>query len=97
MLEIETTEVFEAFVAGLKDVKGQAAIASRLLRLGLGLWGDVKQLGSALFELRVHVGPGYRLYGTKRGKVIVVMLCAGAKNTQDRDIAKARALLDQLE
>ncbi len=75
----------------------RAIIARRLLALELGHFGDVKQVESGILEMRIHFGPGYRVYLTQRGKELIILLCGGDKRSQKRDIAKARALAESLE
>ena len=90
MFDVRKTEAFEAWLVGLRDVKAQALIAERINRLAFyEHFGDAKIVAAGITELRVHVGPGYRLYATRRGKQIVILLCGGDKGSQRRDIAKA--------
>ena len=63
----------------------------------MGNFGDVRPVGGGISELRVHYGPGYRVYFVQRGPVVVVLLCGGDKKTQHADIAKAKKLADKLE
>ena len=67
-------------------------IASRLDRLAQGHAGDVKPVGEGISELRIHYGPGYRVYFQKRGSAIIVLLCAGDKGSQAKDIETAKHL-----
>ena len=76
-------------MSGLKDKRAAARIQMRLDRLADGNSGDVKPVGSGVSELRVDVGPGYRVYYQQRGDVLIVLLCGGDKSTQQRDIEKA--------
>ena len=76
---------------GLKDRKSQAAIDARLLRLQRGNLGDCKAIGAGVSELRVHLGPGYRIYLGQDGDTLVVLLCGGTKRSQRRDIDRAIA------
>jgi putative addiction module killer protein len=62
------------------------------LRVGLGNLGDARPVGDGVSELRIHYGPGYRLYFVRRGAEIIVLLCGGDKPTQARDIKGAKAL-----
>ena len=96
MFEIQQTDVFSDWLAGLRDAKGKARIVARVESARLGNLGDVKSLGDGLSEMRVHFGPGYRLYFARTGKIVLLLLCGGDKSTQKRDIAKARSLLDEL-
>ena len=71
-------------------------VAARLRKLSFGLWGDVKAVGEGVSELREHFGPGYRVYVTQRGPVLVVVLAGGDKSSQQSDIAQAISLARQL-
>jgi putative addiction module killer protein len=62
-----------------------------------GHFGDTKSVGPGVMERRIHVGPGYRLYYTRRGETLVILLAGGDKSTQARDIARAVALAAQLK
>ena len=97
MYQIQRTEVFSSWLAGLRDAKAQARILARLESVRLGNLGDSKSLGGGLHELRVHAGAGYRLYFAPRHKVVIVLLCGGDKSSQSRNIARARRLLAELE
>jgi putative addiction module killer protein len=92
MLEVKETETFKKWRLGFKDSTVRAKIASRIDRLAFGLFGDVKPVGGGLSELRVHTGPGYRIYFKQVGVVIIVLLCGGDKSTQAKDIEKAKKL-----
>ena len=70
-------------------------IASRLDRLAYGHAGDVEPAGQGVSELRIHFGPGYRIYYQKRGDTIIVLLCGGDKSTQAKDIKAAKRLADE--
>jgi len=73
----------------LKDRRGAAVIKARVDRLRFGLFGDSKFIEQWVFELRIHYGPGYRVYYTRAGEQVIVLLCAGDKSTQQKDIKKA--------
>ncbi len=92
MLEVRQTIVFSAWMAGLRDMQAKARIATRIRRLSLGNFGDVKSVGSGVSELRIDHGPGYRVYFTRTGSTLVILLCGGDKRTQDRDILRAREM-----
>ena len=81
----------------LRDVRAKALIASRLDRLAYGHLGDVASVGHGISELRIHFGPGYRIYFHRQGDTIVILLCGGDKSTQSKDIKSAKRLLDELE
>lgn len=95
--EVRQTATFAHWLDALADVKAQKAIARRIVRVSAGLLGDSKSVGHGVSELRVDVGPGYRVYYTIRGRVVVILLHGGTKGTQARDIAKAQELLAALE
>jgi putative addiction module killer protein len=92
MIEVRQTAEFEAWIEGLRDAKGAAQIARRLARVASGLPGDVGSVGDGVSELRIHHGPGYRLYFVQRSRSVIVLLCGGDKGTQDRDIRRAKQL-----
>ena len=87
--EILKSGTFDAWFSGLKDRQAKARIAARIDRLSLGNPGDVKAVGSGVSEMRIDYGPGYRVYFTQRGPIIILILCAGDKRTQAADIKRA--------
>jgi putative addiction module killer protein len=95
MFEILQTETFQRWRIRLKDERTRALLAARLARLSLGQMGDIKSVGDGIGELRIHHGPGYRIYFQRRGKMIVVLLCGGDKSTQRKDIAMAKQLAQE--
>lgn len=95
-LELRYTEAFLRWRSSLRDKRAIARITTRLERLESGLWGDAKAVGGGVTELRLHVGPGYRLYATQRGRRIVILLCGGDKSSQSRDIAMAQQMAKEL-
>lgn len=92
MIEIKQTETFWKWRLQLKDQRVRGLIASRLDRLGFGHAGDAEPVGQGVSELRIHYGPGYRIYFQKRGNTIIVLLCGGDKSTQTKDIKTAKRL-----
>ncbi|AKS22512.1 MAG: hypothetical protein C75L2_00110079 [Leptospirillum sp. Group II 'C75'] len=92
MIEIKQTETFRKWRERLKDQQARALIASRLDRLAFGHTGDIEPVGQGISELRIHIGPGYRIYFQKQGNTIIVLLCGGDKNSQAKDIKKAKRL-----
>lgn len=68
----------------------------RVRRLAFGNFGDVQPAGEGVSELRLHFGPGYRVYFVQRGQVLIVLLSGGDKSTQDRDIAQASRLAKEM-
>ena len=81
---------FAEWLADLRDRRALQAIAARIVRMQAGNRGDWKALGAGLFELRIDAGPGYRVYCGQDGAVLVLLLCAGDKRTQTKDIEHAR-------
>ena len=84
------TSPFKEWLLALKDFNAKARIQARINRLRLGNVGDCKTVGEGIFELRVHYGPGYRIYFGQQGQQFVILLCGGEKNTQTTDIQKAK-------
>lgn len=80
---------FREWFDSLKDIRTQAKVDVRLGRLRFGNFGDTKSLGKGVYELRIHFGPGYRIYYGLEGNKIVILLCAGDKSSQKKDIKKA--------
>ena len=97
MLGLRRTSAFEIWLTGLRDRRGRAKIAARIDRLALGHAGDVAPVGQGVSELRLHFGPGYRVYFLRRGTMVVVLLGGGDKATQKRDIAAALEAAANLE
>ena len=97
MIEIRETELFSDWLKALKDARAKAKIAARIRRLAMGNPGDVEPIGNGLSELRIHHGPGYRVYFQQRGDVLIILLCGGTKGTQLKDIAKAKLMAAELE
>jgi putative addiction module killer protein len=97
MIEIRETEVFSDWIKALKDARARSKIAARVRRLALGNLGDVAPVGGGLSELRIHYGPGYRVYFVQRGNVLIVLVCGGTKGSQSKDIVRAKAMAAELE
>ncbi len=96
LYHIQTTDIFDRWLIKLKDKSAVARILARLYRFEKGNMGDVKTIAPNLFEARLFFGPGYRLYYTIREDVVVLLLCGGNKSSQDRDIEKAKKLLEEI-
>jgi putative addiction module killer protein len=96
MIEILQTEDYARWFERLKDRQARARILARVRRLSLGNAGEVQPVGEGVSELRIHFGPGYRVYFLQRGESQVILLAGGAKRTQQRDIERARALAREL-
>jgi len=97
VIEVRQTSEFRAWLSSLRDDRAAVRIIARIRRLEIGNPGDVKPLGSGLFEMRIDYGPGYRIYYVRRGAAMVLLLCGGDKRTQRRDIRRAQALAAEKE
>lgn len=97
MIEVRQTAVFSKWMAGLRDHRARAKIAARIDRLAFGNPGDVAPVGEGIGEMRIHHGPGYRVYFVRRGRTLILLLCGGDKSTQAKDIKAAKALAAELE
>lgn len=95
-MALRQTETFRKWRARLKDHRVRALIASRLDRLAFGHAGDAQPVGQGIRELRIHYGPGYRIYFKLRGDTIIVLPCGGTKNGQAADIEAAKRLANEL-
>lgn len=96
MIEIRKTDVFAQWLDHLRDIHARARVQARIERLTAGNTGDVKPVGEGVSELRIDYGPGYRVYFTKRGREIVILLAGGDKSTQASDIKTALRLARKL-
>lgn len=95
MIQVVQTAVFSSWLGKLTDTAG-ARIVARLRRLELGNPGDTKSVGGGVSEMRIDYGPGYRVYYTRRGKTVVILLCGGNKQTQDKDIKAAQQMAKEV-
>jgi putative addiction module killer protein len=96
MITFINTASFRDWLSRLKDRKAKARISSRLRSALLGNFGDCAPVGEGVFEMRIHAGPGYRVYYTRRGETVYVLLAGGDKSSQVRDIAKAKSIANAL-
>jgi putative addiction module killer protein len=90
------TDEFRAWLGELRDIRAKAVIFNRLDRATKGNFGDAKALGGGVSEMRIDSGPGYRIYYTRRGEIVYLLLLGGDKSTQVRDIQHAKTLLKSL-
>lgn len=95
--DILQTDIFREWLAKLRDRRARLRIDDRLKRLAGGNAGDTKPVGDGVWELRLHFGPGYRVYYMWQGDVLIILLNGGHKGTQSRDIAKAKELAKEAE
>jgi putative addiction module killer protein len=98
MAEIVETETFSNWLKGLRDALGKRAVLRRLARIAAtDNFGDHAGVGDGVSELRIDTGPGYRVYYTIREGRIVWLLGGGDKDTQERDIRRAKEMASDLE
>jgi putative addiction module killer protein len=96
MLRVVQTAAFTTWLNDLNDVSATARIVARIRRFELGNPGDVKSVGGGVSEMRIDYGPGYRLYFTRRGKTVVILLCGGDKRSQSKDIKAAQRMATEV-
>jgi putative addiction module killer protein len=97
MLNVVQNDVFTRWLNGLKDLQARARIAARIERVRLkDHFGDVKTVGDSVGEMRIDYGPGYRLYFTRSGAEVVILLCGGDKGSQTRDMQSAVRMAREL-
>ena len=97
MFNTQRTEEFDEWLAALMDLRARAMIIARIRSAEYGNLGDVKPVGNGVSEMRIHYGPGYRVYLAQRGTEIVILLAGGDKATQNKDIKTALGLAQQLK
>ena len=93
---LRTTE-FDTWLKALRDPIAKARVITRIRSAEAGNLGDCSPVGDGISEMRIHVGPGYRLYYCRRGEITYLLLCAGDKSSQQKDIRTAKSLLKSLE
>ena len=91
-MRVRKSSVFLKWINKLKDKIGKSLINERISRIEDGNFGDCYPIGDGLSELRIHFGPGYRIYFMDTGREIVILLCGGDKSKQQRDIKKAHII-----
>ena len=96
MFVVRQTEDFVAWLDGLRDRRAQVRIVARLRQAEAGNLGDWQPVEGEVSEMRIHYGPGYRLYFVRRGRVLVILLNAGDKSTQKGDIRRALKIASEL-
>ena len=96
MISIQTTDTFDAWFARLKDKRAATRIQVRIDRAEDGNFGDCSSVGEGVSEMRIHYGPGYRVYFVQRGIEVVILLAGGSKSTQSKDIKTAIELASKL-
>lgn len=96
-MQIRTTSQFTTWLDRLKDLNGRARVQARIQRLAGGNPGRHRDLKLGVSELKIDVGPGYRVYYTQRKDVLIILLCGGDKSSQANDIKLAYELVQGLE
>ncbi len=97
MLKFHETEVFTKWLAGLRDLRAKAHVVRRLVRAASGNFGDVAPVGEGISEMRIDQGAGYRVYYSREGEVVYILLCGGDKKSQPRDIATAKRMWAEIK
>jgi putative addiction module killer protein len=97
MNTILRSDLFDDWFSKLRDLKAKARILTRLDAAARGNFGDWKSVDEGVLEMRIAVGPGYRIYYTRRGKTLYLLLAGGDKSTQERDIKRAIAMVQTLD
>jgi putative addiction module killer protein len=92
MYTVLRSNEFDEWLAGLNDFKAKARVLARIRSAEHGNLGDVRPLGEGISEMRIHYGPGYRVYFVQQGKLLILLLIGGDKSSQKRDIKKAKLL-----
>jgi putative addiction module killer protein len=86
---------FDEWYNSITDKKARVTVASRIRRVREGNFGDHKNVGSGVSEVRIHLGPGYRIYYGRCGSSLVILLGGGIKRKQDQDIEEAVSLWER--
>ena len=97
MFELVETAQFISWFETLRDKSAKGRIIGRLERLSFGQFGDVKPVGNSISEIRLDFGPGYRIYFQQRGSVVILLLIGGDKDSQARDIQRAKRIADEFD
>jgi putative addiction module killer protein len=95
--QLQQTDVFDKWLLELRDVRVKARILARLESVRLGNLGDVRSVGRRVSEIRVDVGASYRVYFTRRQRIVLILLCGGDKSSQAKDIVRAQRMAQAIE
>jgi putative addiction module killer protein len=95
-MEVRKTNEFDRWINRLRDRVARARILERVRRLAVGNAGDVAPVGEGVSELRIHYGPGYRVYFIRRGSALIIVLAGGDKDSQPADIRRAKELAKEV-
>ena len=94
MIEIQQSATFARWLRRLRDARARARIIARIDRIAAGNLGDAEPIGGGLSEMRIHYGPGYRIYFMQRGSALIILLCGGDKREQAKDIESAKRIAE---
>jgi putative addiction module killer protein len=97
VFQLQQTEHFAKWLLNLSDVRAKARILARFDSVRLGNVGDVRSVGGGVSEMRIDIGAGYRVYFTRRRRIVLILLCGGDKSTQAKDIARAKLMAQEIE
>lgn len=97
MYSLLKTVEFDRWLAKLRDQRAKARIVARMISAEHGNLGDISPVGSGVSEMRIHYGPGYRVYFTLRGKEMIILLIGGDKSSQQKDIVHAKRIAAELK
>lgn len=97
MNSINRTASFSEWLSSLKDLKARAKVVIRMQQAALGNFGDTKAISDGVSEMRIHFGPGYRVYYAREGRAVYLLLIGGNKSTQKRDIKTAISMWKQIQ
>jgi putative addiction module killer protein len=97
VLQFIRSDLFDAWLSELADLKAKARILVRLRNAMNGNLGDCAPVGDGVSEMRLHTGPGYRIYFMRRGEAVYLLLCGGDKSSQQRDIERARQMAREIK
>jgi putative addiction module killer protein len=96
MVAVRRTAVFSSWLSNLRDDRAEARIEVRIDRMEQGNPGDVRSVGEGVRELRIHYGPGYRVYFVDRGREVIILLCGGDKSSRSAYIARAKQMAKEV-
>lgn len=91
------SDLFDRWLAGLADARGKARVIARIRSAEAGNFGDCEPVGEGVSEMRIHVGPGYRVYFMRRDRTVYLLLAGGDKSSQRKDIEAAKAMARELK
>ncbi|PPD43118.1 MAG: addiction module protein [Methylocystis sp.] len=97
MLTVLRSSDFDEWLVALVDMKAKARILARITSASMGNFGDCEPVGEGVSEMRIHTGPGYRVYFTRREKTVYLLLTGGDKSTQKKDIDRAKRMAREIE